>query len=65
MGVAADSWLAFMDRLLVLGDSSADEKECMKETMLKLIDIYYDALDASKSGKKVSFATSTIYIKIL
>ncbi|KAM7509580.1 hypothetical protein LguiA_020033 [Lonicera macranthoides] len=53
MGVAADSWLAFMDRLLILGDGSAEEKDCMKETMLKLVDIYYDALDAPKSGKKV------------
>ncbi|KAK2982311.1 hypothetical protein RJ640_027408 [Escallonia rubra] len=53
MGVAADSWLAFMDRLLILGDCRTDEKEQMKKTMLNLVDIYYDALDASKSGKKV------------
>ncbi|GMP59698.1 hypothetical protein CsSME_00022876 [Camellia sinensis var. sinensis] len=53
MSVAADSWLAFMDRLLILGDSSSDEKDRMKETMHHLIDIYYDALDAPKSGKKV------------
>lgn len=56
-GVAANSWLAFMDQLLVLGDSSADVKDCMKEKMLKLIDVCYDALDSAKSGKKVSFAT--------
>ncbi|KAI8021428.1 putative RNA-dependent RNA polymerase 5 [Camellia lanceoleosa] len=53
MSVAADSWLAFMDRLLILGDSCSDEKDSMKETMHHLIDIYYDALDAPKSGKKV------------
>ncbi|KAK2982308.1 hypothetical protein RJ640_027405, partial [Escallonia rubra] len=53
MGVAADSWLAIMDRLLTLGDCRTDEKEHMKMTMLHLVDIYYDALDASKSGKKV------------
>ncbi|KAM7515445.1 hypothetical protein LguiA_005028 [Lonicera macranthoides] len=53
-GQAANSWLAFMDQLLVLGDGSADEKECIKEKMLKLIDVYYDALDSSKSGKKVT-----------
>lgn len=53
MSIAADSWLAFMDRLLILGDDSADEKDALKENMLKLIDIYYDALDAPKSGTKV------------
>ncbi|XP_052180975.1 probable RNA-dependent RNA polymerase 5 [Diospyros lotus] len=53
MAVAADSWLAFMDRLLVLGVGGSDERERMKESMQKLIDIYYDALDAPKSGKKV------------
>ncbi|KAA8523162.1 hypothetical protein F0562_009585 [Nyssa sinensis] len=52
-GVAANSWLAFMDRLLILGDASAGEKACMKDTMLKLVDLYYDALDAPKSGKRV------------
>ncbi|OVA20232.1 RNA-dependent RNA polymerase [Macleaya cordata] len=52
-GTAADCWMAFMDRLLTLGDDCAKEKECMKEKMLQLIDIYYDALDAPKTGKKV------------
>ncbi|KAM7519429.1 hypothetical protein LguiB_018391 [Lonicera macranthoides] len=54
-GQAANSWLAFMDQLLVLGDGSADEKECIKEKMLKLIDVHYDALDSSKSGKKMLY----------
>ncbi|KAM7515447.1 hypothetical protein LguiA_005030 [Lonicera macranthoides] len=54
-GLAANSWLAFMDRLLVLGDGSADEKECIKEKMLKLIDVCSDALDSSKSGKKILY----------
>ncbi|XP_059638213.1 probable RNA-dependent RNA polymerase 5 isoform X2 [Cornus florida] len=53
MSVAADSWLSFMDQLLISGEASADEKDCMPKDMLKLIDIYYDALDAPKSGKKV------------
>ncbi|XP_058206703.1 probable RNA-dependent RNA polymerase 5 isoform X2 [Rhododendron vialii] len=53
MGVAADSWTAFMDRLLILGDSCAEETERMKVTMHQLVDTYYDALDAPKSGKKV------------
>ncbi|XP_016454733.2 putative RNA-dependent RNA polymerase 3 isoform X2 [Nicotiana tabacum] len=54
MSVAADSWLAFMDRLLMLRDDDADGMHSLKGKMLHLIDIYYDALDAPKSGKKVS-----------
>lgn len=57
MAVAADSWQAFMDRLLVLGDEDANEIDGLRQKMLKLVDIYYDALDAPKSGKKVSFST--------
>lgn len=54
MSLAADSWLAFMDRLLMLRDDDVDEMHSLKGKMLHLIDIYYDALDAPKSGKKVS-----------
>ncbi|XP_057500335.1 probable RNA-dependent RNA polymerase 5 isoform X2 [Actinidia eriantha] len=53
MSVAADSWTAFMDRLLILRDDCPDEKERLKEAMYQLVDVYYDALDAPKSGKKV------------
>lgn len=42
-----------MDRLLILGDNNPSETEHMKKTMLHLIEIYYNALDAAKSGKKV------------
>ncbi|XP_050217992.1 probable RNA-dependent RNA polymerase 5 [Mercurialis annua] len=49
VGVAADSWLAIMDRLLTLPDDS-DERLFMKRNMCRLIDIYYDALDAPKKG---------------
>lgn len=55
IAAAADSWLAFMDRLLILGDNNPCETEHMKKTMLHLVDIYYSALDAAKSGKKVDF----------
>ncbi|CAH9098612.1 unnamed protein product [Cuscuta europaea] len=54
MSAASDSWMAHMDRLLVLGDSYASEKEAIREKMLHLIDLYYDTLDAPKSGKKVN-----------
>ncbi|KAK1313450.1 putative RNA-dependent RNA polymerase 4 [Acorus calamus] len=50
---AADSWLAYMDRLLTLSDECVEEKECLREKMLQLVDIYYDAVDAPKSGLKV------------
>lgn len=58
MGIAADSWKALMDRLLTLRDDCPKMKEVkqrVKENILKLIDIYYVALDApKKGGKKVS-----------
>ncbi|XP_020528669.1 probable RNA-dependent RNA polymerase 5 isoform X2 [Amborella trichopoda] len=50
---AADSWLVYMDRLLTLGDECAEEKGCLHQKMLKLADLYYEAVDAPKSGKKV------------
>ncbi|KAL3625439.1 hypothetical protein CASFOL_030893 [Castilleja foliolosa] len=55
MATAADSWLAYMDRLLTLGDDRATEKNNMKKKMIKLVDIYYDALDAPKTGKKQDY----------
>ncbi|KFK40362.1 hypothetical protein AALP_AA3G363900 [Arabis alpina] len=53
IGMAADSWLTIMDRFLTLGNDRAEEKAEMKKKMLKLIDVYYDALDAPKKGAKV------------
>ncbi|XP_021723566.1 probable RNA-dependent RNA polymerase 5 [Chenopodium quinoa] len=50
MGIAADWWIVYMDRLLTLGDECADEKVALKEKIYKLIDLYYDALDAPKKG---------------
>ncbi|GMY13674.1 probable RNA-dependent RNA polymerase 5 isoform X4, partial [Fagus crenata] len=47
---AADSWLALMDRLLILGNDCIEEKDHVKANILQLIDIYYDALDAPKKG---------------
>lgn len=53
-GVAAENWMALMDRFLTLGDgSSIDEKNTVKAKILRLIDIYYEALDAPKKGLKV------------
>lgn len=41
-----------MDRLLTLRNDITKEKEVLqvKENILKLIDIYYEALDAPKKG---------------
>ncbi|GMY12983.1 probable RNA-dependent RNA polymerase 5 isoform X2 [Fagus crenata] len=47
---AADSWLALMDRLLILGNDCIEQKDRVKANILQLIDIYYDALDAPKKG---------------
>ncbi|KHG23521.1 putative RNA-dependent RNA polymerase 5 -like protein [Gossypium arboreum] len=53
MGMAADNWSAIMDRFLTVEDSNSSEKTLMKENLKKLIDLYYEALDAPKTGKKV------------
>ncbi|CAI0543503.1 unnamed protein product [Linum tenue] len=54
-GMAAESWLAMMDRFLTLGCGSTfeAEKRELRKNILQVIDIYYDALDAPKSGAKV------------
>ncbi|MED6131270.1 hypothetical protein PIB30_008310 [Stylosanthes scabra] len=52
IGVAADSWMALMDRYLTIKNES--EKERVKENIIRLVDIYYVALDApKKSGLKI------------
>uniref|UniRef100_A0A2P2QNV3 RNA-dependent RNA polymerase n=1 Tax=Rhizophora mucronata TaxID=61149 RepID=A0A2P2QNV3_RHIMU len=54
VGMAAESWQVGMDRLLTLGDDCTVEKDLLKKNMCKLIEIYYEALDApKKSGKKI------------
>ncbi|XP_057247143.1 probable RNA-dependent RNA polymerase 3 isoform X2 [Beta vulgaris subsp. vulgaris] len=54
MGIASNSWLAHMDQLLTLGDKDVTERKRLKEKMLKLVDIYYEALDAPKTGIEVT-----------
>ncbi|KAI4350804.1 hypothetical protein L6164_005219 [Bauhinia variegata] len=51
VGAAAESWVALMDRLLTLRDDCDKEKQLLKDKILKLIDIYYEALDAPKKGE--------------
>ncbi|KAF0915964.1 hypothetical protein E2562_000600 [Oryza meyeriana var. granulata] len=59
LGTAAGSWLACMDRLLT---DSLDESErkIIEEKMVKLVDLYYFALDAPKTGDKVNIASGLI-----
>ncbi|KAJ1687513.1 hypothetical protein LUZ63_018903 [Rhynchospora breviuscula] len=49
IGLAAELWLVYMDRLLTPGV----EREEVWPKIEKLINIYYDALDAPKTGKQV------------
>ncbi|XP_024185026.1 probable RNA-dependent RNA polymerase 3 [Rosa chinensis] len=50
---AAQNWMALMDKFLTLGDTSIDVKKKLKDKILRLIDIYYEALDAPKKGFEV------------
>ncbi|XP_004288888.1 PREDICTED: probable RNA-dependent RNA polymerase 3-like [Fragaria vesca subsp. vesca] len=50
-GEAANNWIALMDKFLTLGDSQ--EKKDIMNKILRLVDIYYIALDAAKKGVKV------------
>lgn len=50
VGIAADCWLVIMDRFLGSGALNSEEKNQMKKNLLRLIDLYYDALDAPKRG---------------
>ncbi|KAL5572572.1 hypothetical protein UlMin_022169 [Ulmus minor] len=50
IGEAADCWMALMDWFLTLGDDNISEKDCVRDNIVKLINIYYDALDAPKRG---------------
>lgn len=51
-GEAANNWIALMDKFLTLGDSQ--EKKGIMNKILRLVDIYYIALDAAKKGVKVN-----------
>lgn len=57
MADASANWYALMDRLLILGKNNTIENEetkSMKEKLFELIDLYYDAIDAPKSGNEVT-----------
>ncbi|KAI3983152.1 hypothetical protein MKX01_030874 [Papaver californicum] len=53
VGVAAICWLSLMDTRLTLDKSDAEKIKEVEDKLLHLTDIYYDALDVAKSGKKV------------
>ncbi|CAL5018322.1 unnamed protein product [Urochloa decumbens] len=47
LGLSSDCWLAYMDRLLT-ADVDKDEKESIEKKMIKLLNLYYWALDGYK-----------------
>ncbi|OQU81143.1 hypothetical protein SORBI_3006G016700 [Sorghum bicolor] len=47
LGLSSDCWLAHMDRFLT-GGIDQDETESIAKNMIKLVDIYYSALDGHK-----------------
>ncbi|KAK8448414.1 hypothetical protein SEVIR_7G003552v4 [Setaria viridis] len=47
LGISSDCWLAYMDRLLT-EDVDEDEKESIAKKMIKLVNLYYWALDGHK-----------------
>ncbi|RZC81776.1 hypothetical protein C5167_044360 [Papaver somniferum] len=53
VGVAAICWLSLMDTRLTLDESNAEKIKEVEDKLLHLTDIYYDALDVAKSGKKI------------
>ncbi|KAL6627248.1 hypothetical protein ACP70R_030974 [Stipagrostis hirtigluma subsp. patula] len=53
LGVSADLCLAYMDRLITEGLDGAEKKPIM-DKIIKLVDLYYLALDAPKSGNKIN-----------
>ncbi|KAJ3702280.1 hypothetical protein LUZ61_005985 [Rhynchospora tenuis] len=53
IGTAADCWLACMDRVLTCNLLGEEERKTIETKMEQLVNIYYNALDAAKTGKKV------------
>ncbi|CAM0880235.1 unnamed protein product [Alopecurus aequalis] len=53
LSTAAECWLVYMDRLIT-DHLDEDEREILKKKMEKLVDLYYLALDAPKTGMKIN-----------
>lgn len=47
LGISTDCWLAYMDRFLTEGVDE-DEKKLIAKKMIKLVNLYYWALDGYK-----------------
>lgn len=63
MPIAASYWTAHMDRYLTLKDEvdPPDELSLISESIEDLIDIFYRALDADKTGEEVCFQHRHIF----
>jgi hypothetical protein len=55
LSTAADCWLVYMDRLIT-DDLDEGERKVLEKKMETLVDLYYLALDAAKTGMKVNSA---------
>jgi len=63
MQQAATFWMAHMDRYLALKDAEdiTDELGLISESIDDLIEIFYRALDADKTGEEVCFSHRHVF----
>lgn len=63
MQQAATFWTAHMDRYLTLKDAEdiTDELDLISESIDDLIEIFYRALDADKTGEEVCFSHRHVF----
>ncbi|KAK1662744.1 hypothetical protein QYE76_050903 [Lolium multiflorum] len=59
LSTAADCWLVYMDRLIT-DDLDEGEREVLEKKMETLVDLYYLALDAAKTGMKINVPSKLI-----
>ncbi|XP_051223739.1 probable RNA-dependent RNA polymerase 3 isoform X1 [Lolium perenne] len=59
LSTAADCWLVYMDRLIT-DDLDEGEREVLEKKMEILVDLYYLALDAAKTGMKINVPSELI-----
>ncbi|KAM0921102.1 hypothetical protein ACQ4PT_007013 [Festuca glaucescens] len=59
LSTAADCWLVYMDRLIT-DDLDEDKRKVLEKKMETLVDLYYLALDAPKTGMKINVPSELI-----
>jgi hypothetical protein len=53
LGISSDCWLVFMDRFLT-EEVDEDEKKSIAKKMIKLVNLYYWALDGNKVNSNLT-----------